>query len=107
VAGFKSDKYFGNKLILLPNAFIQESDDKIANTARKNLVKKLQKKYNKKDIVVIKRVNGELVIAKGDIKDIKGEYKVNIIGHGHEDESGVRRLGGRNGEQIGIGNFIV
>jgi hypothetical protein len=43
------------------------------------LVKKLQKKYNKKDIVVIKRVNGELVIAKGDIKDIKGEYLKQLI----------------------------
>jgi hypothetical protein len=69
------EKAFGNKISLLPKylsdlnpatkyegrIIIQESDDKIANTARKNLVKKLQKKYNKKDIVVIKRVNGELV----------------------------------------------
>jgi hypothetical protein len=31
---------------------------------------------------------------------IKGEYKVNVIGHGHEDKRGVRRLGGKNGAQI-------
>jgi hypothetical protein len=58
---------------------IQESDGEIANTATKNLVKKLQKKYNKEDIVVIKRVNGELVVTEGNMKNIKGEYKVNVI----------------------------
>jgi hypothetical protein len=79
---------------------IQESDGEIANTATKNLVKKLQKKYNKEDIVVIKRVNGELVVTEGNMKNIKGEYKVNVIGHGHEDKRGVRRLGDKNGAQI-------
>jgi hypothetical protein len=34
------------------------------------------------------------------MKNIKGEYKVNVIGHGHEDKRGVRRLGGKNGAQI-------
>jgi hypothetical protein len=70
--GQKSDmeKAFGNKIRLLPKRLsdlnsatkyesriiIQESDGEIANTATKNLVKKLQKKYNKEDIVVIKRL---------------------------------------------------
>jgi accessory colonization factor AcfC len=47
--------------------------------ATKNLVKKLQKKYNKEDIVVIKRVNEALVVTEGNMKNIKGEYKVNVI----------------------------
>jgi hypothetical protein len=48
----------------------------------------------------IKRVNGELVVTEGNMKNIKGEYKVNVIGHGHEDKRGVRRLGDKNGAQI-------
>jgi hypothetical protein len=59
--------------------------------ATKNLVKKLQKKYNKEDIVVIKRVNEALVVTEGNMKNIKGEYKVNVIGHGDEDKRGVMR----------------
>ncbi|VVH65190.1 hypothetical protein BSPLISOX_1784, partial [uncultured Gammaproteobacteria bacterium] len=116
VMGQKSDmeKAFGNKIRLLPKRLsdlnsatkyesriiIQESDDEIANTATKNLVKKLQKKYNKEDIVVIKRVNEALVVTEGNMKNIKGEYKVNVIGHGDEDKRGVMRLGGKNGAQI-------
>jgi hypothetical protein len=42
----------------------------------KNLVKKLQKKYNKEDIVVIKRVNEALVVTEGNMKNIKGEYVI-------------------------------
>jgi hypothetical protein len=92
VMGQKSDmeKAFGNKIRLLPKRLsdlnsatkyesriiIQESDDEIANTATKNLVKKLQKKYNKEDIVVIKRVNEALVVTEGNMKNIKGEYLV-------------------------------
>jgi hypothetical protein len=34
------------------------------------------------------------------MKNIKGEYKVNVIGHGDEDKRGVMRLGGKNGAQI-------
>jgi hypothetical protein len=33
-------------------------------------------------------------------ENIKGEYKVNVIGHGDEDKRGVMRLGGKNGAQI-------
>jgi hypothetical protein len=50
----------------------------IANTATKNLVKKLQKKYNKEDIVVIKRVNQALVVTEGNMKNIKVKYCITI-----------------------------
>jgi hypothetical protein len=53
--------------VKLSRIIIQESDDEIANTATKNLVKKLQKKYNKEDIVVIKRVNEALVVTEGNM----------------------------------------
>jgi hypothetical protein len=38
-----------------------------------NEEKKLQKKYNKEDIVVIKRVNEALVVTEGNMKNIKGD----------------------------------
>jgi hypothetical protein len=106
---------FGNKISLLEKnlldlhsatkyesrIIIQESDDETTNTARENLVKKLHKKYNEEDVVVLKRAkNGELIVAQGNLQNIEGEYKVSVMGHGHEDERGVRRLGGRDGKQI-------
>jgi hypothetical protein len=46
-------------------------------------VEKLHKKHNKEDVVVIEKMqNGKLVVTQGDIQNVKGEYKVHIIGHG-------------------------
>jgi hypothetical protein len=106
---------FGNKISLLEKSLlnlipatkyesriiIQEAEDETTNTARKNLVKKLHKKYNEENVVVLKRVqNGGLIVTQGNLQNIEGEYKVSIMGHGHEDEKGIKRLGERDGKQI-------
>jgi hypothetical protein len=57
---------------------------------RKKLVRKLYKKYNKEDVVVIKRSkSGELVVIQGNLQNVEGEYKVQIIGQGHKDKNGI------------------
>jgi hypothetical protein len=43
------------------------------------------KKHNKEDVVVIEKMqNGKLVVTQGNIQNVKGEYKVHIIGHGQQ-----------------------
>jgi hypothetical protein len=44
--------------------------------------------------------NGGLVVIKGSLQNVEGEYKVNIMGREHEDENGVKRLEDKNGKQI-------
>jgi hypothetical protein len=112
------EKLFGDKISLLPKSLldldpptkyeshivIQESDDKIADIIREKQVEKLHKKHNKEAVLVIKKIqNGDPVTLQGSIQNVKGEYKVQIIGHGYKDEHGIEKLAGKDGKQIAQG----
>ncbi|CAC9988867.1 hypothetical protein, partial [uncultured Gammaproteobacteria bacterium] len=112
------EKLFGDKISLLPKSLsdlepptkyeshivIRDSYDKAAATVRREQVDKLHKKHNKEEVVVIEKMqNGKLVVTQGNIQNVKGEYKVHIIGHGHKDKYGTEILAGKDGKLMAQG----
>jgi hypothetical protein len=112
------EKLFGDKISLLPKSLsdlepptkyeshivIRDSYDKAAATVSREQVDKLHKKHNKEDVVVIEKMqNGKLVVTQGNIQNVKGEYKVHIIGHGHKDKYGIEELAGKDGKLMAQG----